>query len=143
MENTVEHVITQLQQVAPDEYGDCVEHLNHILSKFKSVSRRELAIPAMLGLIERYPDADMGSPGPLVHEIESIPGYERYLEESLARAPAPLTCWMANRILNAQQGVGRQRWLKALQQVVNNPNAHPSAKAEASEFLSFQQRAAK
>ncbi|RRR99885.1 hypothetical protein EIP75_23695 [Aquabacterium soli] len=138
MQNQIEHVINQLQQVKPDEYGDCVDQLNHVLAGFSKLPDKELAVPAMLALIERYPDADMGSPGPLVHEMEGIFGYEGHLEESLTRAPTALTCWMANRLLNAQQEGSRQRWLQALQRVANNPSAPQSAQAEAREFLRFQ-----
>jgi hypothetical protein len=31
----------------------------------------------MLSLIERSPDCEFGAPGPLVHEIAAIPGYEQ------------------------------------------------------------------
>ncbi|MFG3604731.1 hypothetical protein [Micromonospora chersina] len=56
--------------------------------------------PLLYSLIERLDDADMGSPGPIVHSLETWSGYRPLLAESLRRKPTPLTLWMANRLLN-------------------------------------------
>jgi hypothetical protein len=54
--------------------------------------------------MERYPEADLGSPGPLVHTIERIPiaQFGTFLRSSVERQPGQLNLWMVNRILNSQ-----------------------------------------
>jgi len=47
------------------------------------LSAPESAIQEMFRLMERMPDAELGSPGPLVHTLEAILGYETYLVDSL------------------------------------------------------------
>src|SRR5689334_10333712 len=58
------------------------------------------AIPAILSVIEKYPDADFGAPGVLVHTLEKISGYEGLLIESIQRRPAPLALIMLSRLRN-------------------------------------------
>ncbi len=61
-------------------------------------------------MVEKYPHADFGSPGPLVHTLERYAGkYELYLYESLQRRPTSLTVWMLNRIINAEKEPDRKR----------------------------------
>ena len=57
----------------------------------------------MLAVFERHPDADLGSPGPLVHCIETVPmeSFIPDLAESLNRAPSLMTLWMADRCLRS------------------------------------------
>src|ERR1051326_2638174 len=54
--------------------------------------------PVLFKTMERLDDVELGTPGPLVHTLESWPGkYEALLKESVARKPSPLTVWMINR----------------------------------------------
>ena len=141
MLSRLEQVISGLKRVEPDEFGDCVSALNEVLEDFETVPNRHMAIPAMFAVIERYPEADLGSPGPLVHEIEALGGYESLLEASLRRRPAALTCWMVNRILNITHGEeSRLRWLDILSKVAADASAPDSARAEAREFLAHHPR---
>ena len=66
----------------------------------------ELAIEPIFRTMEKFPETDFGSPGPFVHALEFFAGhYETYLFESLKRRPTPLTIWMLNRIINAEQNI--------------------------------------
>src|SRR5512139_162135 len=48
----------------------------------------------MFEVMERLDTVDLGSPGPLVHVLESAtPDYEPYLEASIRRTPSPLSVW--------------------------------------------------
>lgn len=92
--------------------------------------------PAILGLIERYPEAELGSPGPLVHELEAIPGYESFLRDSVARKPTYLSIWMVNRILNSELSADeRSVWLQVLRTVLIHPLASADLRQGANEFL--------
>jgi hypothetical protein len=97
------------------------------------------AAPMILEFIERFAsptrfDAryDLGTPGPLVRTLESLPGYESFLVESIRRAPAPLTIWMVNRILNESRGTMRYCvFLGVLRGVLDHPSSPPEIKEEA------------
>ena len=39
-------------------------------------------------VMERLPDVDLGSPGPLVHTLERLHGYENELMRSVRRQPS-------------------------------------------------------
>jgi hypothetical protein len=104
------------------------------------------AAPMILGFIERFAsptkfDAryDLGTPGPLVRTLESLPGYESFLVESVRRAPTPLTIWMVNRILNESRGSTRYKvFLSVLRGVLDHPTAPPEIKEEALSCLWMQ-----
>jgi hypothetical protein len=138
MSTSINAVILALDEFVPDDFGNDAK-LYEIFEGFESFPSRELTIDSMLGLIERFPDADLGSPGPLVHELEAIPGYEPFLLQSLRRQPADLTVWMANRILNTELPTEvRTAWLNELRMVLKNPKAKESTRDAANEFLEFQ-----
>jgi hypothetical protein len=93
--------------------------------------------PLLYALTDRLDGADLGGPGPIVHTLEGWPGYRAPLAESLRRKPAPLTVWMANRVLNADPpdaGV----WLGLLREVTEHPAASTQARADARGFLEYQ-----
>src|SRR5690349_16033760 len=93
-------VVEQLDTFGVDPYEP--ENLVRLYDLFRGF--RELpdrAMPAMYSLLERFPDGEFGSPGPLVHELEHIPGFEGLLRASLERQPAMRTVWMVNRLLNS------------------------------------------
>ena len=93
---------------------------------------------AMFEVMERLDSSDLGSPGPLVHTLESVgSGYQPYLEVSVRRKPSPLAMWMVNRVLNSNPG-DRELWLELLRLSVSHPLAGDAARQEAREFLAFQ-----
>jgi hypothetical protein len=81
----------------------------------------------------------LGSPGPLVHELEAIPGYEPHLRDSVLRQPTDLGIWLVNRILNSEiSSDARSGWLQVLQTVLTHPLACNEARRTASDFLAHQ-----
>jgi hypothetical protein len=90
----------------------------------------------MLGLLARFPGAELGNPGPIVDELEAIAGYESQLIESLHRQPTDLTVWMVNRILNSNLSDPEQAiWLAELKAVGQHPKSSDSTKECVEEFL--------
>ncbi len=113
--------------------------LYEIFQDFQLIHDREQAVPAMLGLLERFPDAELGNPGPIVHELEAIAGYESQLLESLHRQPTFLTVWMVNRILNSDLTEHEKAiWLAELKAAGQHPKSSESTKECAEEFLEHQ-----
>jgi hypothetical protein len=66
---------------------------------------REKAIPEMFDIMERLPDADLGSPGPLVHTLEALPRYE----DELVRSVRP-TAILSIRLDGKQGPQLRSKW---------------------------------
>lgn len=123
-----------------------LERLQALCQELLEVGRPEEAIGVMLRFIERVmagdlrpPRFDFGSPGPLVHTLEKLPGYERSLYASLQRQPTPLTIWMLNRRLNITcQEAERERLLALLQGAATHPKASPFTREEAQYFIAYQ-----
>ncbi|HEY8099401.1 MAG TPA: hypothetical protein VIF82_01510 [Burkholderiaceae bacterium] len=136
MADDIHFIVTELNSFEPVEEASNIQRLYEILKGVDSLPNREEALPAMFGLIERCCDEDLGAPGPLVHEIEAIRGYEESLIESLTRKPTLLTTWMANRILNAALDVkGREKWLSVLSNVTAHSLAPEDVRSLAYDFI--------
>ena len=76
-----------------------------------------------------------GSPGPLVHTLESLIGeYESFLEAWFAESSSFLSVWMINRILNTNRSHA-QRWLALLRSVIDHDRASHNTKDLARRFM--------
>lgn len=93
--------------------------------------------PLLFSFMERLDEADLGSPGPVVHLLESWIGYRPLLVESLQRKPTSLTVWMANRVLNSDPP-DAAKWLNMMRSVETHPAASTEAQADARDFLEYQ-----
>jgi len=102
----------------------------------------ERAIPALFNVMERMPDVEMGSPGPLVHTLEAMRGrYEKELVESIKRQPTDLAIWMVNRILNATRDKEqRQFYMDLLRFAAEHPTAPNSTRDGVRRFIEHQQQ---
>ena len=140
MTSSVDDLLEHLQAFSPtDDGADNVHRLNDLLAGFAALPGCERVAPALLGLLERHPQADFGTPGPLVQALESQPGYPELLAASLVRQPTELSAWMANRLLNSRlPRDDRAVWLKRLTVVTSHPLAAASVRDSAIRFLDFQ-----
>ena len=140
MTRSVDDLVSELHAFEPNGDGaDNVHRLNEVLAGFAELPGCERVAPAVFALVERHPQADFGTPGPLVHALESLPGYPALLADSLDRQPTELTAWMANRLLNSKLARDdRADWLKRLTVVTSHANAAPGVRDSAIRFLDFQ-----
>lgn len=140
MTRPVDELLSELQAFAPTPDGaDNVHRLNEMLAGFGALPGCEQVAPALLALLERHPEADFGTPGPLVQALESQPAWPELLAGSLERQPTELTAWMANRLLNSKLArEDRNSWLKRLTAVASHPRATASVRDSAIRFLDFQ-----
>ena len=140
MTRSVDDLLFSLQAFEPNDDGaDNVHRLNELLAGFATLPGCERVAPALLALLERHPQADFGTPGPLVHVLESQPGYPALLARSLERQPTELSAWMANRLLNSKLPKDeRAVWLKHLTGVASHPKAAAGVRDSAIRFLDFQ-----
>lgn len=137
----LEATIAALNAFVPADDGKDVARLYEIFDGVEKVKGRERAMRPMFEFLERFPDADVGTPGPLVHELEAIDGYQSLLRESLHRRPTPTTVHMVNRILNSSlTKEERQSWLGELKAAAAHPAASSSAREEAAYYVDHQAR---
>jgi hypothetical protein len=104
----IDQIIHTLETFVPfpedDPTNDTQKFLYALMQEWRKTAGKEKAIPAIFWLMETYPHADFGCPGPLVHALESLGvDYQGELQVSLRRRPTPLTLWMYNRIINAEK----------------------------------------
>ncbi len=112
------------------------DRLDRLCDEMRVLNAPDLAAPVLFRTMERLDGVDdLGSPGPLVHTLETWPGrYERFLRESIRRKPTLLTVWMVNRILNTQLA-NADEWLELLRSVSGHLLASANTKASALMFL--------
>jgi hypothetical protein len=141
----IEEIIKTLNEFVPylenDPFNDNESFLSDLMGSWTEVQDKEKAVPAIFQLIEKYPHADFGSPGPLVHALESNGAklYEGELHKSLMRKPTPLTLWMYNRIINAEND---RRIIKGhferLKLFSNHPLVDDKTQEVAKDFINHQ-----
>lgn len=125
-----------------NERANGMERLYELTEKIQELKQPEKVAQIIVKTIERLADCDLGSPGPLIHTLENISGYESHLKKSIAHNPTPLTIWALNRIINqVSDPKQKEDLVEQLRQVQRNPQATEAAKKEAKEFLEFQTRA--
>jgi hypothetical protein len=118
---------------------DTVFRLYRLLDGFDQLAQREAAIEPLFRLLERNAESDLGSPGPVVHALEAVPGYEPHLVESLHRLPTYYTVWMVNRILNTElPPQERAAWLAELQRAASHSKADGAVIDSVARFLKHQ-----
>ena len=119
-----------------DNHLDNTDALYDLIGCAEITDDPSLLAIAALGIFERYPASDFGAPGPLVHFIESLPGYQERLIESLIRRPTDYTVIMTARILNSEiTQAQRTYWIDLLHQCVRHPAADDFARSRARTYV--------
>jgi hypothetical protein len=132
-------ILRDLESVdlAGDDY---MSRLYDLAAELEAAPDRSKAIGSVFSFMERHPDADLGTPGPLVHFLElfSGPEYETPLVASLSRQPTPMTVWMLNRLINSLRGSDRERYIEILRSLSSESNPNISVRERASRYLTHQ-----
>jgi hypothetical protein len=142
---TTEEIVQLITDFAPfdetDLDRDNESFFYKLMEHLEKNSDFEKAIKPIFLLIEKYPQADFGSPGPLVHTLETFTGrYEKELFNSLDRKPTSLAVWMLNRIINGEKDVAvKKEELEKLISVLNHPDLDEETRAATLDFITFQQ----
>lgn len=136
-------IIKELKEFIPVNEDDPETNevlLDNILDDLFENEDAELVIPTLFELIENYPEADFGAPGPIVHTLESFDGhYEDHLFSSLDKKPAPLTVLMLNRIINSlTDPIVRKKYIDLLYQISIAENINETAKEDAKRYYDYQ-----
>jgi hypothetical protein len=140
MHKQLEEFKRKLQALNPAPHENVVAELYELVEPIEQLHGAEEVIPDVFTFMERYPEADVGSPGPLVHFVEKF--YPIYLEQliaSIERQPTQQTVWMVNRILNSTPSADqRQRLVAVLRLAQASPRASATTKVETAGFLAQQ-----
>jgi hypothetical protein len=136
---TCDEVISGLRCLTDKDFGDNVpQKLYDLAEAVPKLSSPERVIPELFGVMERFPDAELGTPGPLVHTLECL-DYVRELVASIRRRPSPHAVWMVNRILNTDLvEADRRFYLDLLESIAAHPDATESARDQARSFIELQ-----
>lgn len=122
--------------------ADGMERLDALTDELLALPAPQRGIRALFGVIENLADADLGSPGPLVHALERMRGHYEPELESIKRKPALLTVWMVNRILNAALAPAqRNMYLGLLQTAAGHAAASARTRTAARDFIAHQRGA--
>jgi hypothetical protein len=142
MNPEISTIAAELSALERADFDDAEAHvqLNALCDRLAAIGSVGESAPLMFHFIEHMPGADLGSPGPLVHTLEAMGGYEPFLRESVTRSPTHLTVWMVNRICNARRP-DRASWVEVLELVSQNTNVAPGIREEARHFLEVQHAA--
>lgn len=132
-------VMAVLETLAPEHFDspqEGQEKLRELCDEILNSPVPRKALGPLFAAFERLFQVDLGSPGPLVHTVEEIGGYEDELAASLARRPTPYTVWMVQRLLNGNLSPDDRRlWLERLAAATTHPQADAHTRAAAAEAL--------
>lgn len=130
-----EEIIVNLRKAIKDEdffdvAYDAVDRMGETDNPFDFVE-------PILSLMEEFPEADFGNPGPLTHFVERFykNGYEECLHQSILRKPTLHTVWMINRIINDPKLVNKASYIDLLDEIRNRATVDEVIKDRISSLL--------
>jgi hypothetical protein len=137
MEKELSQLVDELNESILKE--DFIDIAYNVIEKIEEREDAFDAIDSILMLMERNPNVDFGTPGPLVHFAERFykNGYEEKLVDSLKRCPTKHTVWMLNRIINGSQGDKKKYFINVLRDVIVFPNLNNEVISLANHFKSL------
>ena len=85
-----------------EAFDDDIQGLSYDLLDQIDPSLGAAVCPEFFAFFEAYPGADVGTPGPFIHHIETFyPDYLSELRASLSRTPSRPAVTMLHRLLNS------------------------------------------
>jgi len=140
MNSELEKFVDRLRGLDPKSDEDISGILYELIEPIEQLTGAEEIVPEIFSFMERFPAADIGSPGALVHFVERFyPAYVEQLIASVGRQPTPHTIWMVNRVLNAGQSLElEERLLLLLRSMKDHPKASVEVRENAVMFLAHQ-----
>jgi hypothetical protein len=129
----VQNIIANLDNISSVEDPDELQKLEHNLNQLLASENPELGIDALLRVFERFPDKDgYGIFWSILHSLESLPGYEGTLVESVRRQPSEFGLLMVGRLLNSgMKEVKGTNLLSVLKEVAANERQPENIRGQA------------
>jgi hypothetical protein len=134
------NAVVQALGNAPLGKADYIAYLNGALANTGQVDDPSELFAHAFQFFEDHCDADLGTPGPLVHFLERFyPQYVNDLCGSVGRRPTTYTIWMLNRILNGDvPRETRERLSGLLRAVVEYDSTDDIMREQSQRFLDHQ-----
>ena len=138
MARPIAAIISDIDEFLPRD-GDW-NRLDRLLGELFGSDQPHLGIVPLLRVFERFPDEDgFGVFWSIVHGLESLPGYECPLLESINRRPVEFTLLMVNRLLNGGiREVQGTPLLSILEESSAKLETTANARQAARNYLNFQ-----
>ena len=138
-----EKLMTQLEAIPKDDFEFQSRGLTE---QWRTGSAGMECVEPILRFMENHPNVDFGSPGPLVHFIESRENNDEdrnhfvlLVTESIKRRPTPHTVWLLNRLLNLARKANTKNLEKILFEAMAlaklNPRADDCTRERIDDFL--------
>jgi len=136
MEIEIKKFIESLDKLVGEDLVSELYEITEPLEEAKDISE---SFDNIFRFFQRNKNADLGSPGPLVHLLEShYPKYVPNLIASLESEPAELTVFMLHRIMNSNISTSdKEKYHKLLGAISSNPTADEAAKSEAKHYYEY------
>ncbi|MBL4773440.1 MAG: hypothetical protein JKX98_07515, partial [Alcanivoracaceae bacterium] len=101
MKNNITQFCNALNSLVPEESDGLIFDLNDLVDLLEGENEITLIYDTVFRFFEKYPDADIGNPGPLVHLLERhYPDYVPTLITSVEQKPRYSSIIMLHRIMN-------------------------------------------
>lgn len=138
MNEDIREIISKIEGFEPTDEGWL--ELDALIQRLLASEHPERGIDALLGVLERFPEEDgYGVFWSILHALESLPGYQNKLIESVIRSPSEMTITMINRMLNSGlTEVDGTNLLKLMENVATNQNYSASIREEAKGYIEWQ-----
>jgi hypothetical protein len=136
MSRSTDEIIDDLNRF--DGFRGAWSVLNDLVNELKTSPAPAKGTDALLGVFERHPGATSGGGvfWPILHTLESLPGFETHLIDSVRRVPAIFTVMMVNRLLNSGvTWVRTDSLLRLLEDALGNPRTLRIVKEEIESVL--------
>lgn len=119
-----------------DAIRDGWPKLDTLLNELKASPTPARGVDALLGVFERHPGSTSDVLMTVLHTLETVPGYEIHLVESLRRRPSVFAVMMVNRMLNSDvTDVGADSLMQLLEDTKADPRCQRAVKAEIESVL--------
>lgn len=136
MGRPVSDIVRDLERV---DIGDSyLPRLRELCEELAGSDEPALAVEPVLRFMEANRHRELGMPGPLVHFLEKVPGYDKELIRSLERTPTQHTVWMLNRLINAADEEHEGPLLELMRTIALTAE-DSDVRQDAIEFLEFQE----
>ncbi|WP_394522830.1 hypothetical protein [Lacrimispora sp. JR3] len=138
MNNNEQEFIETLRKAVSED--DFINIAYDVVDSIKESETPYNFVEPILQLMEDFPEADFGQPGPLTHFVETFynNGYEELLYQSVKRKPTLHTIWMMNRIINDPKLVNKESYLDLLNEIRNRNNVDKDIKDRINFFMGDQ-----
>ena len=140
MGDSIQDIIRMLDGVTSVEDEAELAKLDGAVNGLLASDHPERGVRALLHVYERFPGKDgYGVFWSMLHGLESLPGYEEAVVESVGRQPSEFSLLMVNRMLNAgRTHVNGTDLFALLEEVARNPHYSSAIRKEAEDFVDWQ-----